>query len=76
VDALNFGWEAITKGTGWESIQLVIERLPRRNRCDTCGNEFPVTDYLHLDCPRCGTFPTFNVSGDELDIAYMEIEEA
>ena len=75
VDALTFGWEAITKDTEWEGLKLAIELLPRRNRCDACGHEFPVPDYLSLDCPKCGTFPTFNVSGDELDIAYMEIEE-
>jgi hydrogenase nickel incorporation protein HypA/HybF len=75
VDALTFGWEAITKDTEWESLKLSIEQLPRKNRCDACGHEFTVSDYLHLDCPQCGTFPTFNISGDELDIAYMETEE-
>ena len=76
VDALTFGWEAITKDTKWEQVKLTIEQLPRRNRCDACSHEFPVVDFTQLNCPKCGAFPTFNLSGDELDIAYMEIEEA
>jgi hydrogenase nickel incorporation protein HypA/HybF len=75
VDALTFGWEAITRDTEWESLKLEVEELPRRNRCDACGLEFAVPDYFHIECPRCETFPTFNISGDELEIAYMEIEE-
>jgi hydrogenase nickel incorporation protein HypA/HybF len=75
VDALTFGWEAITKDTQWEKLQLEIERVPRKNRCDECECVFEVHDYTELNCPRCGAFPTFNVSGDELEIAYIEAEE-
>ena len=74
IDSLTFGWEAITKETKWESLQLEIERVPRKNRCDKCGCVFEVHDYTELNCPRCNTFPTFNISGDELEIAYIEVE--
>jgi hydrogenase nickel incorporation protein HypA/HybF len=75
VDALTFGWEAITKGTEWETLRLAIEQLPRRNRCRMCGHEFSV-DYYEIMCPCCKSNETQSISGDELDIAYMEIEEA
>ena len=75
VDALTFGWEAITKDTKWELLKLQVEQLPLRNRCKLCGFEFPVKDY-NITCPECGRMETENISGDELDIAYMEIEEA
>jgi len=75
VDALTFGWEAITKGTKWEPLKLEIERVPRKNRCDQCGCVFEVHDFTELECPRCEAFPTFNISGDELEIAYIEAEE-
>lgn len=74
VDALTFGWEAITKDTEWESLKLEIEQLPLRNRCRLCGTEFVVKDY-EIACPSCGRTETENISGDELNIAYMEIEE-
>jgi hydrogenase nickel incorporation protein HypA/HybF len=75
VDALTFGWEAITKDTKWEGLNLKVEQLPLRNRCRLCGCEFAVKDY-EITCPDCGRNETENISGDELDIAYMEIEEA
>jgi hydrogenase nickel incorporation protein HypA/HybF len=73
-DALNFGWEAITRDTPWETLKLAIEQLPRKNRCQVCEYEFAVRDY-DVSCPRCKTFVTESISGDELDIAYIEVEE-
>jgi hydrogenase nickel incorporation protein HypA/HybF len=75
IDALTFGWEALTKETEYESVKLAIEQLPVKNRCCLCRCEFAVTDY-EITCPECGRTETENISGDELDIAYMELEEA
>ena len=75
-DALTFGWEAIVKDTPWEAITLEIESVARKNRCEQCGWIFEVHDITQLNCPRCNAFPTFNVSGDELEIAYIEGEES
>jgi len=72
IDSLTFGWECITKDTSWEHLQLEIERVPRRNRCDKCGHIYEVHDFTELECPRCNAFPTFNLGGDELEIAYIE----
>ncbi|MGZ4816671.1 MAG: hydrogenase maturation nickel metallochaperone HypA/HybF [Terriglobales bacterium] len=76
IDSLTFGWECITKDTKWEKLQLEIERVPRKNRCDKCSCVFEVGGILELNCPRCDAFPTFNVSGDELEIAYIEAADA
>lgn len=75
VEALTFGWDAIVKDTKWQSLMLEIECVPRKNRCDQCGWTYPVHDVTDLTCPRCDAFPTFNVSGDELEIAYIEAED-
>jgi hydrogenase nickel incorporation protein HypA/HybF len=75
VDALTFGWEAVTRDTDWDGLKLAIEQLPLKNRCRLCKCEFAVKDY-EIACPECGRTETENISGDELDIAYMEIEEA
>lgn len=74
VDALTFGWEAITKDTKWEGLRLMIELVPRRNQCTECSCEFTVKDY-EIQCPQCNSLATRNLSGDELDIAYIEAEE-
>lgn len=75
VGALSFGWQAITIDTTWEALRLVVEIVPRRNRCKNCAHEFSVQDY-DIQCPKCKSFATENLGGDELDIAYIEAEEA
>ncbi len=73
-DALSFGFDALIKETEWESLQLDIESVPRRQRCPRCHLEFPVKDY-EFTCPNCGEVETVSAGGDELDIAYVELEE-
>jgi hydrogenase nickel incorporation protein HypA/HybF len=74
IDALQFGFECLVKDTDWEPLLLEVESIPRVQRCPKCGNEFPMTDYLP-QCPKCGEFATECISGEELDIAYLEVDE-
>jgi Zn finger protein HypA/HybF involved in hydrogenase expression len=46
----------------------------RRQKCLQCGQEFAVRD-LDLNCPKCGDSGTTCISGTELDIAYLEVED-
>lgn len=73
-DSLTFGWEAITKETEWEPLRLEVEPREWVNRCSACAVEFRVVNY-QTQCPQCGEVATKLISGDELDIAYLEIEE-
>ena len=73
-EALRFGLEVLVRGTDLEALQLEIEYCPRRQRCPQCGNEFTVRDY-EITCPGCGAARTECIGGDELEIAYLEIEE-
>ena len=74
VDALQFGFECIVKETEWEGLILAVESIPRVQRCPRCQEEFRMADY-DPQCPQCGEFATQCVSGEELDIAYMEVDE-
>jgi hydrogenase nickel incorporation protein HypA/HybF len=74
VDALQFGFECLVKDTEWEPLVLEVESVPRVQRCPKCQNEFRMTDY-DPQCPKCGEFATRCISGEELDIAYMEVDE-
>jgi len=74
-DALAFSFQALTGGTDWERLTLEIETCPRRHRCPSCGNTFRVADY-RFACPACGAPRTECVGGDELDLAYVELEES
>ena len=73
-DALSFCFEALTKETDLECVVLEIERKPRRQRCSRCANEFVVLNY-ETSCPDCGEELTVFLSGDELELAYLEMED-
>jgi len=73
-DALRFCFEAIIQETDLASLELAIEFCPRRHRCQGCGREFVVHDY-DSRCPQCASLETTCISGDELELAYLEVEE-
>ena len=72
--ALAFGFEALVRDTRWEPLQLDIEFCQRRQRCSTCGQEFTAAKF-DTACPRCGEALTLCIGGDELDIAFIEVED-
>jgi hydrogenase nickel incorporation protein HypA/HybF len=41
-DALSFGFDCLVQGTELEPLALVIESVPRRQRCPTCDLTFDV----------------------------------
>jgi hydrogenase nickel incorporation protein HypA/HybF len=73
-ESLRFCFEALSHGTDLEGLQLEIELCPRRHRCKDCGNEFNVADY-DFQCRMCRALNSECISGDELELAYMEIED-
>ena len=73
-DALRFCFEAIILETDLESLELGIEVCPRSHRCQGCGHKFVVRD-CDSRCPQCASLETKCISGDELELAYLEVEE-
>jgi hydrogenase nickel incorporation protein HypA/HybF len=73
-DALSFCFEAMVKETDMQSVVLEIERRAHRNRCPHCANEFEIVNY-DITCPACGEPETTFVSGNELELAYLEMED-
>jgi hydrogenase nickel incorporation protein HypA/HybF len=74
-DALSFCLEALAKDTDLAAAALTIEEPRRRHRCAGCEETFEVEDY-DFACPRCGTFQAECVGGTELEVAWLELEEA
>jgi hydrogenase nickel incorporation protein HypA/HybF len=72
--ALRFCFEVLTRETELEQLKLEIEVVPRRHRCGNCEIEFAITDY-DFQCPRCGNLAVQTISGDELELAFLEVEE-
>ncbi len=73
-DALRFCFDAIILETDLAQLELGIEFCPRRHRCQVCTQEFLVRD-CNSRCPQCASMETTCISGDELELAYLEVEE-
>jgi hydrogenase nickel incorporation protein HypA/HybF len=73
-DALRFAFGALVMETRLSAVKLEILNSLRRDRCLDCGNEFESPGHC-LGCPCCGSTKVVLVGGDELDLAYVEVEE-
>ena len=73
-ESLRFCFEALARDTALDGLQLEIESCPRRHRCRECACEFNVSDYDYC-CPTCRSSATECISGDELELAFVEVEE-
>lgn len=74
-DALRFAFAALTQGTNLDAVDFEIQSCPRRNRCLECDCEFESGVYSD-PCPRCASERSILAGGEELDLAYVEVEEA
>jgi len=73
-EALEFAFQALSRGTVAEGANLVIERVALRVACNACGMESIPTDPFII-CSHCGSGDVDIRSGRELEIESMEIED-
>jgi hydrogenase nickel incorporation protein HypA/HybF len=73
-ESLRFCFEALANGTELANLELAIDTCQRRHRCADCRNEFVVRDY-DFRCPGCGSLASDCISGDELELSYVELED-
>lgn len=73
-DALSFCFEALVRGSELEPLALEIERKPRCHACSICGRPFAAQNEDSA-CPACGSADSIFCGGDELEIAYLEVED-
>jgi hydrogenase nickel incorporation protein HypA/HybF len=73
-DAMSFCFEALVRGTELEPLALEIEYCPRSYGCRACGHLYAASrdDFT---CPECGKLDSQFLGGDELEVAYMEVED-
>ncbi len=72
--ALEFAFELLTSGTELEGAELVIEEVPVRGRCRDCEAE-TTTSSFPLQCGSCGGLDLTLLTGQELLVAALELEE-
>lgn len=70
-DALQFGFEIAAQGTPLDGAELIIETIPARGFCRSCGSDIALPDAIAL-CP-CGSADIDIRAGRELRIRSMEV---
>ncbi|MFH5804315.1 hydrogenase maturation nickel metallochaperone HypA [Alienimonas sp. DA493] len=74
-EALATAFEFARADSPLAAARLVIEETPIAVHCPRCREDADVESILHLRCPRCGTPTAEVVSGRELEITSLELEE-
>lgn len=72
--ALDFAFESLTPGTMAEGAKLVVNHVGATSRCLMCGVEFPHGRF-EIVCPECGNFACEMLTGRELTIDSIEIDD-
>jgi hydrogenase nickel incorporation protein HypA/HybF len=73
-DSLTFCFNLLAKSTIAEHALLTIEKVPIRGYCSQCESEFVIADHRYC-CTTCGNKHIELVSGRELQIGQLEIED-
>jgi hydrogenase nickel incorporation protein HypA/HybF len=71
-DALEFGFEAIARGTPAAAAKLEIEIVPLTARCTSCSLRDQPVEGFRFICAGCGS-PVEIVSGREMVLEYVEL---
>ncbi len=73
-DSLRFCFDIVSKDSRVEGAKLFIEEIPVTASCNDCGNKWTIEGPA-FSCPVCKGGHTRLISGQELDIESMELEE-
>ncbi len=73
-DSLEFSFSAVVADTPWQSARLEIVNVPTTGECRGCGNQFEVEDVAFC-CPACESTDVRLVSGTDLQVVEIELEE-
>ena len=74
-DALEFAYDICSKGTRVEGAELSIRMVPVTASCEKCFNEFELQDYCFA-CPQCNGTALKMLTGHELRVKEIEVEES
>jgi len=73
-ESIEFCFEACSLDTLLEGARLAIFRIPGVGRCQQCGATVPMTE-LYEACQACGSNRVTIVSGEELRVREIEVED-
>ena len=73
-DAVEFCFEACSRGTLLQGARINIIRIPGRGQCLDCDADTPLTALFDA-CQRCGGYRVKVVSGEEMRVREIEVDE-
>ena len=73
-EALEFAFGLVAQGTALDGATLAIAHVPAAGRCRACGAD-SVMDGFPLCCAVCGGLEMDVLSGEELSVDALEIED-
>ena len=72
--SLRFCFEIVARETPAEGARLEIREVAVAARCNRCGHEWEIDEPV-FSCPQCSSGSIEMLSGRELDIDSIELEE-
>jgi hydrogenase nickel incorporation protein HypA/HybF len=73
-DALDFAFTLVAEGTAVQGAELTIAHVPAAGRCRDCGAT-SVMQGFPLCCAMCGGLDVDVVTGEELLVEALELED-
>jgi hydrogenase nickel incorporation protein HypA/HybF len=73
--SLAFYFDLVSRDTVCEGARLDQEVVPATLRCGACGRTWEI-DLPFFRCARCGSADVAVETGEELEVASIEVEEA
>ena len=73
-DSLDFCFSAMVADTDMREARLSIDQVPTLSQCKTCAHRFGITDWIFI-CPACKSTNLEVISGKELEIVEIELED-
>ena len=72
-DSLQFCYDTIVQDTVYKDAILTINIIPINIECPECGIKSSIEKFVFL-CPNCSSPKIKVLSGEELNIRYLEVD--
>jgi len=70
IDALQFAFDCLSRGTAADGGRLEFERVPLAVRCSSCGAHSNPKDFVFV-CGACGSSEIEILTGREMELDYI-----
>jgi hydrogenase nickel incorporation protein HypA/HybF len=73
-ESLEFAFSILSKGTRSEGGRLEYDKIELKGKCSDCSKEFQPEE-LVFRCPACGSAKIEIISGREMEVDYILLDE-